>query len=100
MRSIATMTVILTLGACAPLYPVQIAQTGENTYVATQESASSWLDARTAAIQRAAKFCEKSGRVIHLMAQSQQRSADWLTANDHASIDFECVVPQSSATAH
>jgi hypothetical protein len=100
MRSIATITMVLTLGACAPLYPVQIAQTGPHTYVATQESASSWLDARTAAIQRAAKFCEKSGRVIQVTSQSQQRSADWLTANDHASVDFECVVPSAQTTAH
>ena len=98
MRPIVAIISVLILGACAPLYPVQIAQTGPGTYVATQESASSWLDARTAAIQRAAKFCEKSGRVIRVSSQSQQRSANWLTSNDHASIDFECVAPSSQTT--
>lgn len=98
MRPVAALSIVVILSACAPLYPVQIAQTGPDMYVATQESASSWLDARTAAIQRAAKFCEKSGRVIQVISQAQQRSANWLTANDHASVDFECVAPPSQTT--
>jgi len=70
---ILTLLAIALLCACAPLYPVQIAQTGPNTYLATQQSASSWIDARTAAIQRAGKFCQERGKVIHVTSQSQDR---------------------------
>ncbi len=46
---------------CAPLYPVQIAPIGPDTYIATQTSLFSWLDARTAALQRAAAWCAHKG---------------------------------------
>jgi hypothetical protein len=96
MRASVTLVVLL-LSGCAPLYPVQIAQTAPNTYIATQESASAWLDARAAAIQRAGKFCQKQGRVIHVTSQSQQRTANAFASNDHASIEFQCLPPPAAA---
>jgi hypothetical protein len=81
--------------ACAPLYPVQIAQTGKDTYVASQASASTWLDAKTAAIQRAGKFCEKQGKRIEVITGAQERSTFGLASNDHATVAFRCVSPDS-----
>lgn len=90
---LATTAGALTAAACAPLYPVQIAQTGKDTYIATQQSASAWLDAKAAAIQRAGKFCEKQGRRIEVVDGTQERSSFGLAASDHASITFRCVAP-------
>jgi len=76
--------------ACAPIYPVQIAPIGNDTYIATQTSLSSWLDARTAALQRAAAWCEKRGGIFAALDSEQQRVALPLASNDHASVEFSC----------
>ena len=91
----AAPAITLLVAACAPLYPVQIAQTGKDTYMASQASASTWLDAKTAAIQRAGKFCERQGKRIELTAGDQERSTFGLASNDHATVAFRCVSPDS-----
>ena len=78
------------LGGCAPLYPVQIAPIGHGQYIAVQESASAWLDARAAAIQRAGRFCNKMHRQIVVLDAAQQRASDAMMANDHATVTFRC----------
>ena len=75
---------------CAPLYPVQIAPIGPDTYIATQTSLSSWLDARTAALQRAAAWCAHKGGQFTAVDSEQQRVALPVASNDHATITFTC----------
>jgi hypothetical protein len=78
------------LGGCAPLYPVQIAPIGNGKYIAVQASASAWIDARAAAIQRAARFCNKMHRQIMVLDSEQQRVSNPMVANDHATVSFRC----------
>jgi hypothetical protein len=81
---------MMTPAACAPIYPVQIAPLGNETYIATQTSLSSWLDARAAALKRAAAWCEKRGGTFAALNSDQQRVALPLASNDHASVEFTC----------
>jgi hypothetical protein len=81
---------IATITGCAPIYPVQIAPLGNETYIATQTSLSSWLDARAAALKRAADWCDKRGGTFAALNSDQQRVAMPLASNDHASIEFTC----------
>jgi hypothetical protein len=78
------------LSACAPLYPVQIAPIGNGQYIAVQASASAWIDARAAAIQRAGRFCNKMHRQIVVLDSAQQRASAAMMSNDHASVTFRC----------
>lgn len=78
------------LVGCAPLYPVQIAPVGNDTFIATQTSLSSWLDARTAALKRAASGCEKKGGQFAAIDSAQQRVAFPIASNDHATVEFTC----------
>jgi hypothetical protein len=75
---------------CAPLYPVQIAPVGPDTYIATQTSLSSWLDARAAAFQRAGAWCAKKGGQFTATDSAQQRIASSFVSNDHATVTFTC----------
>jgi hypothetical protein len=87
-RSLAFVAALST--GCAPLYPVQIAPTGPDTYIATQTSLSSWLDARTAAMQRAADWCAKKGGQFAVTDSEQERVALPVASNDHATVAFTC----------
>jgi|HubBroStandDraft_1064217.scaffolds.fasta_scaffold488450_1 hypothetical protein len=78
------------LAGCAPLYPVQIAPTGPETFIATQTSLSSWLDARTAAMQRAAAWCARKGGQFAVTDSAQERVALPVASNDHATVAFSC----------
>lgn len=91
IRYLATVALLANLAAgCAPIYPVQIAPLGSDTYIATQASASSWLDARAVALQRAADWCAKRGGTFAAGDAQQQRAALGIVANDHASVTFTC----------
>jgi hypothetical protein len=83
--------VMATVTACAPIYPVQIAPLGNETFIATQTSLSSWLDARAAALKRAADWCEKRGGTFAALTSDQQRVAMPIASNDHASVEFTCM---------
>ena len=75
---------------CAPIYPVQIAPLGNDTYVASQASLSSWLDARTVALQRADAWCRKRGGTFAVVDSEQHTLAGQVQSNDHASVTFTC----------
>jgi hypothetical protein len=91
MRVFLLFTVLTAfLASCAPLYPVQIAPVGPNTFIATQTSLSSWLDARASALKRAAAWCEKRGGEFAATDFDQQRVSTGFVSNDHASVGFTC----------
>src|SRR5271165_3483036 len=83
------LSVAFTSG-CAPIYPVQIAPVGTDTYIATQTSLSSWLDARSTALKRAASWCTKRGGQFAAIDSAQQRIAFPIASNDHATVEFTC----------
>jgi hypothetical protein len=92
-RSIIAIALLVhMLVACAPLFPVQIAPLGGERYVATQASESSWLDARTSAIKRAAAWCSKRGGEFGVLDSEQQRTDIFLpgVSKDHATVQFQC----------
>jgi hypothetical protein len=90
LKPILILLIAVLVAGCAPLYPVQIAPTGPDTFVATQTSLSSWLDARTAALQRAAAWCTKRGGKFTATDSEQQRIAAPVESNDHATVAFTC----------
>ncbi len=91
IRQLFAVALLSTLSAgCAPIYPVQIAPLGNDTYLATQTSLSSWLDARAAALKRAASWCAKRGGQFAAVDSSQQRVAFPIASNDHATVEFTC----------
>jgi hypothetical protein len=89
-NGILTVVAVATLAGCAPIYPVQIAPLGNETYIATQTSLSSWFDARATALKRAAAWCDKRGGTFAAVNSDQQRVAMSLASNDHASVEFTC----------
>jgi hypothetical protein len=93
MKSVLVLFVVLLCG-CAPIYPLQVAPIGHGEYLATQTSLSSWIDARAAAMQRAAKWCEKRGGEFQVVNAEQERIAFPIASNDHSSVVFKCEVPR------
>jgi hypothetical protein len=92
LRKLIPFVVLAAAGStgCAPLYPVQIAPLGSDTYIATQTSLSSWLDARAAALQRAGAWCAKTGGQFTVTDSAQQRVAFPIASNDRATVTFTC----------
>ncbi len=82
------MCAALLLGACAPLYPAQIAPEGNDVYLITQTATSAFIDARAAALKRAGAFCEKQHRRLQLLTPDIASSP--AESPDHAELEFRC----------
>jgi hypothetical protein len=88
MRATVSLLLVLLAAACAPLYPAQISPEGDGVYLITQSATSAWLDARSAALKRAAAFCQKDHKHVQLLTPEILNSP--AEASDHAELEFRC----------
>jgi hypothetical protein len=76
------------LAGCVPLMPASISPEGNGVYLVTQQAASAWVDARSAALKRADAYCQKQGKHVHLLTPEILNSP--AEASDHAELEFRC----------
>jgi hypothetical protein len=76
------------LPGCVPLMPASISPEGNGVYLVTQQAASAWVDARSAALKRADAFCQKQNKHVRLLTPEILNSP--AEDSDHAELEFRC----------
>jgi hypothetical protein len=76
------------VAGCVPLMPASISPEGNGVYLVTQQAASAWVDARSAALKRADAYCQKQNKHVRLLTPEILNSP--AEASDHAELEFRC----------